>query len=173
MVDMIPFLIVLIVAFLGFSITYAAIKVDEIDDTVDGMVHTYYLAYADFSYDNYNTFGWFLYIIASLLIALIMLNALIAIMSDTYARVMSEIIPSDFYELNNLILEQEEILFWKRNSGRAKNLHFAHYMERNEDEDWEGAYGGLKQQHEGRDEVRCLEKKFNKKLELFMENQAL
>ena len=46
-----------------------------------------------------------------------MLNMLIAIMSDTYARVMSEIVPSDYYELNNLILEQEELVFWKRNKG--------------------------------------------------------
>lgn len=40
---------------------------------------------------------------------------LIAIMSDTYANVMNDIVPTDYYELNNLILEQEEILIWKKN----------------------------------------------------------
>lgn len=39
---------------------------------------------------------------------------LIAIMSDTYARVMGQIVPEDFYEMNDIILEQEQLLFWKR-----------------------------------------------------------
>jgi hypothetical protein len=45
---------------------------------------------------------------------LIMLNMLIAIMSDTYARVMSEIVPSDFFELNQMIVEVEKLYFWRR-----------------------------------------------------------
>ena len=144
MVDMIAFMIVLAAALLGFSITFTAIKVDELDNTALSLAHCYDMMYGNFATDNYNTAGWIIFIIASILMTLIMLNMLIAIMSDTYARVMSEIVPSDYYELNSLILEQEEILFWKRNSGRAKFLHFAHYMEQGDDEEWEGAYVAMK-----------------------------
>ena len=65
--------------------------------------------YGDFETDGYTTINWFLFLIASTLLPLVMLNMLIAIMSDTYARVMADIIPSDFFELNQMILEQEEI----------------------------------------------------------------
>lgn len=50
---------------------------------------------------------WLLFIIATFLMPLVMLNMLIAIMSDTYSRVMSELVPSDYMELNEMILEQE------------------------------------------------------------------
>jgi hypothetical protein len=56
--------------------------------------------YGDFSPDDYTAAGWVLFIISSILMPLVMLNMLIAIMSDTYARVMGEIVPSDFCELN-------------------------------------------------------------------------
>lgn len=69
----------------------------------------------DLSDSNDNLAGWVLFIISSCVMPLIMLNMLIAIMSDTYARVMADILPSDFFELNQMILEQEEVLMWKRN----------------------------------------------------------
>ena len=76
--------------------------------------------YGDFDIDTttITASGWILFIISSTLMSLIMLNMLIAIMSDTYARVMSEIIPSDFNELNSMILEQEQMLFWKSCMGK-------------------------------------------------------
>ena len=61
--------------------------------------------FGDFDTDDYTTSDWILFIIASFLMPLVMLNMLIAIMSDTYSRVMSEIVPSDFMELNEMILE--------------------------------------------------------------------
>jgi hypothetical protein len=99
------FMIVLITALLGFTITYEALNEDGTTDFVGALKHNYGLMYGDFSTDDYENAGWILFIIASILMTLIMLNMLIAIMSDTYARVMGEIIPSDFKELNNMILE--------------------------------------------------------------------
>lgn len=61
--------------------------------------------FGDFSPDDYHFAGWILFVISSTLLPLTMLNMLIAIMSDTYARVMSEVIPSDFFELTAMILE--------------------------------------------------------------------
>ena len=69
---------------------------------------------------------------------LVMLNMLIAIMSDTYSRVMAEIIPSDYYEINQMILEQEEVLVWKRNEGQPMYLHFGEHLAREEKSEWEG-----------------------------------
>lgn len=47
-----------------------------------------------------------------------MLNMLIAVMTDTYERVMHDINPSNYLELANIILEHETLLFWKRDKGK-------------------------------------------------------
>eukprot|EP00350_Pseudokeronopsis_sp_OXSARD2_P009067 CAMPEP_0170551974 /NCGR_PEP_ID=MMETSP0211-20121228/9954_1 /TAXON_ID=311385 /ORGANISM="Pseudokeronopsis sp., Strain OXSARD2" /LENGTH=198 /DNA_ID=CAMNT_0010859465 /DNA_START=3153 /DNA_END=3745 /DNA_ORIENTATION=+ len=169
---MIAFMIVLAAALVGFSITFTAIKVDDLDNTALSLAHCYDMMYGNFATDNYNTAGWIIFIIASILMTLIMLNMLIAIMSDTYARVMSEIVPSDYYELNSLILEQEEILFWKRNHGRPKFLFFAHYMGQDDDEEWEGAFAAMKNSG-GEDNDPEFQTKMNLKLDILLENQAL
>jgi hypothetical protein len=93
--DMIPFMIVLIIAVLGFSITFLVLNDDH--DMVSSLKYNYRVMYGDFDTDAYPQAGnWILFIIASTLLPLVMLNMLIAIMSDTYARVMADIVPSDF-----------------------------------------------------------------------------
>ena len=89
--DMIPFMIVLIGGVSGITLTYQVIN----DDTlINSFKHNYRLMFGDFSTDEYEGVAdWSLFIIASVLIPLIMLNMLVAIMSDTYARVMSDILP--------------------------------------------------------------------------------
>lgn len=52
--------------------------------------HVFLLMYGDFSTDEYNAPLWILFIFASLFMPLIMLNMLIAIMSDTYERVTTD-----------------------------------------------------------------------------------
>jgi hypothetical protein len=59
-------------------------------------------------------------------------------MSDTYARVMADIVPSDFFELNKMILEQEEVMIWNRNEGTPLFLHFGVYLKKAEGDEWEG-----------------------------------
>jgi hypothetical protein len=73
--------------------------------------------YGDFSPDEYTTANWILFIIASILLSLVMQILLIAIMSDSYARVMTDIVPQDFLELNEMTLEQEEVLIFSRGLG--------------------------------------------------------
>ena len=52
--------------------------------------------------------------IGSIFMPLVMLNLLIAIMSDTYERVSNSMIEADGKELNSLIIEQEKMLYWRR-----------------------------------------------------------
>ena len=42
-----------------------------------------------------------------------------------------------------MILEQEEVLTWKRERGQAGYLNFAFYLEKEEKEEWEGELSGL------------------------------
>lgn len=101
---MIPFLIVLCAALFGFTFTFQALNGPEAAIT-DAFTINFRLMFGDFDTGGYTFAGWFLFIVSTCLLPLIMLNLLIAIMSDSYARVMSNIIPSDYYELNSMILE--------------------------------------------------------------------
>ncbi len=127
--------------------------------------------YGDFDVDNLDTSGWILFVMGSCLMTLVMLNMLIAIMSDTYARVMSEIVPFDYFELNNLILEQEEILVWKRNSGTSQYLAFAQYVEKTEKKEWEGVLGGGQNSQGGLNEE--FKKEIMESIGILLENQTL
>ena len=52
---------------------------------------------------------------ATIVMLIVMLNLVIALMSDTYARVMTNIVVSDNRELNSMVVEYENLLFWKKN----------------------------------------------------------
>jgi hypothetical protein len=67
--------------------------------------HIFLLMYGDFSVDEYTTSLWILFTLASIVMPLIMLNLLIAIMSDTFERVTTGMVEADGKELNSLILE--------------------------------------------------------------------
>ena len=59
----------------------------------------------DYDVDNYQNFDYILYVLASIFMTIVMLNLVIAIMGDTYSRVMTEIPETDGQQLNKLILE--------------------------------------------------------------------
>ena len=58
----------------------------------------------DYDVDNYQNFDYILYVLASIFMTIVMLNLVIAIMGDTYSRVMTEIPETDGQQLNKLIL---------------------------------------------------------------------
>lgn len=110
MKDMIPFLIVLLAALTGFSISSMALKDSSEDNFILAVSTKYRVMFGDFDTDSYNDdpqlyARWILFICATTLLGLVMLNMLVAVMSDTYARVMNEVIPKDYSELNSMILE--------------------------------------------------------------------
>ena len=66
-----------------------------------------------------------------------MLNLLIAIMSDTFEKVMAEIEVSDGLELNNLILDAESLKIRNRTVVTKSVLHWVEYKTQN-NKNWGG-----------------------------------
>ena len=81
----------------------------EIQTIFQQILNVYLLCFGEFSVDNYDGQDYTIFIMATILLQLIMLNLLIAIMSDTFARVMDEIEETDGMALNNLILDVEAL----------------------------------------------------------------
>jgi len=58
-----------------------------------------------------------LFFFGTLVLPVIMLNLVIAIMSDTYEKVITSIADSDNKQLNTMILQFENMKFWARSHG--------------------------------------------------------
>ena len=56
----------------------------------------------------------FLFVLSTAILPLLLLNLLIAIMSDTYENVMTNIQESDNSQLNSMILHYENFYWWRR-----------------------------------------------------------
>jgi len=104
----------------------------------------YLVAYGDFQTDDYNAAEWALFILATCAMPLIMLNLLIAIMSDTYERVTNNMEEADGKELNSLILEQERQMFWNRNVDEKTHIHWAVTIDNSAASKWAGKVQALK-----------------------------
>jgi len=57
--------------------------------------------------NNYNANEWLIFVVASLLVMILLMNLLIAIISDTFEEVMSNIETSSYMQLCEIVLEQE------------------------------------------------------------------
>jgi len=67
------------------------------------------------------------FFIATLVMTVIMLNLVIAIMSDTYEKVITSIGDSDNKQLNSMILTFEDLKFWARGHGSDEPKHLFWY----------------------------------------------
>ena len=88
--DMRHFIIVCTFVTISIAVTFSAsVKSTELQNITltDFLMHSYLLNYGDFSTDDYNWLQTTIFIGASILVPLIILNMLIAIMGDSYDRV--------------------------------------------------------------------------------------
>ena len=137
--DMYAFVIVLTIALVGFAITYGILLDGEESKNFSSQInHTFLLMNGDFNYDDYTKPLWVMFVIATVFMPLIMLNLLIAIMGDTFERVNSVMIEADGRELNALILEQENMMFWNRKVYKKEILHWGFQTEGISGTVWEG-----------------------------------
>lgn len=88
--------------------------------------------------DHVTYFTYLLFVFCSFILSLTMVNLLVAVFSDTYGRVMSNIEISDMKELNDLILELESFAFWNRSKGERQHLVYVEY-----DDEGSKKWGGL------------------------------
>lgn len=126
--DMTSFIILLTYSTFSFALIYF-IMVNNIlaanaEEDFEPAPFTSYIATAyllnlgDFDTEGYGAFEWLIFFCASVINPLIMLNLLISIMGDTYARVQEGQEVADMKELTGMVIEGEYLLFCKRNQGR-------------------------------------------------------
>ena len=107
--DMGPFLIVVIVMLISFTVTFAfqdGTKDVDMDKVWENFKMMYKVMFGNFDTlekgveENGGKIGWALYFFVTVMIPLVMLNLLIAVISETHSRVMEHQEKSDNLELN-------------------------------------------------------------------------
>ena len=94
----------------------------------------YRLDLGDFETNIKETFDWFLFFVSTMINPLIMLNLLIAIMSDTATAVAEIDDICGLKELAEMIIDIEKILFWKKLLVRRHYLHKCAFVEAEDSE---------------------------------------
>ena len=100
---------------------------DPENHVLDSLWSTFQLTIGEYSFDDLDYFGQMLFVLEAFFMNIILLNLIIALMSDTYENVMTNIVELDGRQLNTMILACEHFLFWKRDEGSPQHLYWVDY----------------------------------------------
>jgi hypothetical protein len=101
------FISVMVGGILCFSTTYFILKQDTFvngDGGMESLWSSFLLTLGEFDLDSMGPFEKAIFVIESFLMTIILLNLIIALMSDTYEEVMTNIVQLDGRQLNAIII---------------------------------------------------------------------
>lgn len=131
-VDVIPFMVIFLYTTLGYGIVQGMLT-NNVDNPFDNFMGSYLISnggWQNFRYaeENRNARD-FIYptsiIVITLINPIIVVNLLVAILSDTYENVQEQSTIADGLELVDMIIEIETLFFWNRPVQDKKFLHMA------------------------------------------------
>lgn len=160
--DIQAFIIILFTAMLAYAqISYALQgNIDSSDSSYKSFTYELRFSYA-FAYGelpSYKTTPWlefFIFFLFSFFMPLVLLNMLVAIMGDSYARVQANAIAADCRQLAELELELDELVnlyYTKFYPEKLLNSHYYYCFctkkidgeEGGDEDEWEGSVGQVK-----------------------------
>ena len=135
-----------------FVVAYCSIIGTSISSSfLETFKTSYDLLLGELDRSDFDDIQWVVFVLGSLLNLIIMLNLLISIISESFAKIVSERKESDTRIRLELIIEVENCLFWKRNQQELAYLWFI-------------------EDYQGEETTQELEIKFNK---LYKETQVI
>ena len=151
--DMKYFFVVLMMAVMAFANAFFVLTVNQPNVTAlvpYSFVFSYRMGLGDFATDEFGTKDevllWVLWFLNTLLINIMLLNLLIAIMGDTFERVLETMENSMLKEITQMMQENEYLFNRTRVWGRAKYIIVVQ-SERAENQaaSWEGKLAAIRQ----------------------------
>jgi hypothetical protein len=182
---MIPFMAIIVIMLTAFTLTYFQVMRDSfLDEDLEHVavspliiftlfLEQYKLMYGDFGGLETNTaFDYGLLIIATILVPLLMLNLLIAIISEAYAELAENKIRQDNAQLCSIILELEAFMFWNRKETTMEHLVVAENVIPTMSQSEGQTRGVVKQLSKVLDDkniptIEQIDKKFDEKMDNF------
>jgi len=113
----------------------------------DAVLHSYVTAYGAFDTAGYDSFRTAIFLLASAINTLILLNLLLGIIGDTYDRVSHYLQVADQKALATLLIEAETLMFWRRKDSKVHYLQECRVAETrlNSGFDWKGKVNEINQ----------------------------
>ena len=162
--DIIYFIFILIIVCVAFGSSFYIIsnqnRSDDpeqdlhfIDSYILGIFYAYQIALGDFATDEFGQFNlwlvWILFLLSTLFVVIIMFNLLVAIVGDTFERVLSHCENSMYMEIASLMVDNEHLISGK--DAEKYNQENGKYLivvkpdlEDSGDDQWEGRMAAIK-----------------------------
>lgn len=121
--DIPAFLIIFFYTIFAFSFIFYSIQSQSAFGYFNVLSVTYSTSLGNGDNSDYDKLQWLFYVLITLFNFIIMLNLLISILSDTYARIKENQTIADYKELASMILEVEMMLFWKKSMNEKEYIH--------------------------------------------------
>jgi len=101
--------------------TLASVLAGERDLAVS-WTSAFNLIMGNFENSQYNSTQWVVFVFASVINVIVMLNLLISILGEAYGQTRATLRESDLYLMLHIVLEYENLLFWRRDAGEKTAL---------------------------------------------------
>lgn len=123
--DMLSFLIIFFYSTLAFAFIYFALAEADSEDLPLFIIDSYKLNLSDYDTTDYSLLDYIVFLFATMINTIIMLNLLICILFETYNRVKENLSINDRKELAQLVLEGEINMIRFRDRKEKMYLHAA------------------------------------------------
>jgi hypothetical protein len=133
-IDIQTFFFILFYATFAFAFVYY-MRNPEAQPFLMYLTQAYRLDLGDFETGLTEAFDWIIFFAATMINPLIMLNLLIAIMSDTASAVAEIDDIFDLREMAEMIIDVEKVMFWKKGAYKKYYLHKCDFTQAEEQED--------------------------------------
>jgi WD40 repeat protein len=138
--DTSSFLILLFYTTLAYAAMFAASSAEfRSSGFFLSLANAYSLDLSQFETKHLSITEWVVFVLATVVNCIIMLNLLISILGDSYERVQVNLVESDYSQMLDIIIEIEKLMIWNRSQGELVYLHECRSAEKNrKDVEWEG-----------------------------------
>jgi hypothetical protein len=126
-------MLVIAILITGFAFTYALKDGFEqltMQSLNSGFITQYKCTtgdFDDFNTDDFDKFDLSLFLLLTFAMPLLLLNLLVAILSDAHKNVIDSLEETENAQTNSIILELETYMFWNRDKSNPRHLIFAEY----------------------------------------------
>ena len=120
--DIIPFFTIYFYSSVGFALVFQSLD-DNHSDYFSYLTGTYESELGSSATSGYSMLQWLVFLLLTVINQIVMMNLIISIMSDTYARVKENQIVADSLEIIGMLLEIEMIMLHNRRKNEKKYFH--------------------------------------------------
>lgn len=126
--DMLSFISLTVYSMIGLSLLLLFSEKETVQSIFNIIGYTYMTTIGEYQsfgkeVSSFNALSIVIFILASIINTIVMMNLLISIIGDTFDRIQQELVIRDMKLLADMIYEIENLMIWKKNIARSYFIH--------------------------------------------------